>query len=415
MQSETTETSTVSKERLQSKALQGLEEKILANYGEEVLAALKAALAVICSTSLKERANALGLIFEGASGRGKSLVINMCEPDREATRNHIYRLDTFTPKAFVSHAANIGKDELQSIDLLPKIKNKTLLTKELAPLFRGREEELRSNFATLTAVLDGKGHMSASGSQGTRGYHERHVFNWLGATTPIPTRTDAIMAQLGNRLLRYEIVGEETTEEELIEFARSYSPTTVEDSCREAANDLVEQHFQRHPLESVEPSTIFFPDDSVKELVRLAQLIAHGRVEVTHGEHLDDFTPGTPEGPQRIILLLRMLAQGSALLHGRSEVTPEDIEVIRHVAFSSLPRSRRQILRAVLTNGGRLTSKEAEQHLHMSRPTARGMMRELAATEIVTWTQGAGNEPDVVKLSKNWAWLLPSQESNSSS
>jgi hypothetical protein len=94
---------------------------------------------------------------------------------------------------------------MNQVDLLPKLKDKVLLTKELAPLFRGSDDELRANFATLTAVLDGKGHVSASGVHGTRGYDGRIVFNWLGGTTPIPARTDVIMGQMGNRLLRYEI------------------------------------------------------------------------------------------------------------------------------------------------------------------------------------------------------------------
>jgi hypothetical protein len=108
----------------------------------------------------------------------------------------------------------------------------------------GENEELRTNFATLTAVLDGRGHMSASGSQGTRGYEGRYVFNWLGATTHIPEATDRIMAQLGNRILRYEIVGEEQSEDDLIQFAKSYSPITIEDSCREATNEVILAHFR---------------------------------------------------------------------------------------------------------------------------------------------------------------------------
>jgi hypothetical protein len=399
-----------------SELLQELESKILTHYKPELWAALKAGLAVICSQSLKDRAHPLALIFEGASGRGKSFVINMCEPDRAETQKYIYRLDTFTPRAFVTHAANVIQSELAEIDLLPKIKDKTLLTKELAPLFRGREDDLRTNFATLTSVLDGRGHMSASGSQGTRGYHGRYIFNWLGATTPIPEKTDGIMAQLGNRLLRYEIVGQPQSEDALIEFARSYSAATTEDSCRLAVNNFLFSHFTQSPPNSVEPTSIVLSEDSLRELVRLAKLISHGRVEVQRveiGNQEPELIPGTPEGPERVILLLRTLAQGLALVGSRTEVSSEDIEVLRHACFSSLPSRRRQILRAMLTNGGALTSAEAASTLQISRPTARGMMRELQATGIVRLTAGSGTEPDKVELASDWTWLLPSDPAES--
>jgi len=111
-----------------------------------------------------------------------------------------YRSDKFTPKAFVTHAANIKKDELAQIDLLPKLNGKVLLTKELAPLFRGREEDLKDNFSILISVLDGKGFTSDSGTHGRRGYSEPVLFNWIGATTPLPPSTHRLMSQLGTRL-----------------------------------------------------------------------------------------------------------------------------------------------------------------------------------------------------------------------
>lgn len=395
--------------------LEDLERKVLENYTPELLAALKAGIAVICSLSLKDRSHPLALIFEGPSGRGKSFVINMCESDRPKTHSFTYRLDMFTPKAFVSHAANVSRDQLEDIDLLPKIKDKTLLTKELAPLFRGREDDLRTNFATLTSVLDGRGHRSASGSQGTRGYAGNFVFNWLGATTPIPAQTDSIMAQLGNRLLRYEIVGEAPSEESLIDFLLSYNPSTIEDACRRAVNDVLLTHFAAHPVNSLEPREVEISTAVAQELARYGELIAYGRVEVQHydGPEGPELVVCSPEGPHRVLLLLRTLAQGLALLRGGTSVNAGDLETIRHVAFSSLPSRRRKMLRAVLTNGGELTSKDTNEQLHISRPTARDMMRELAATGIVKLTEGWGSEPHVATLAESWSWLLPSTDPDS--
>jgi hypothetical protein len=391
--------------------LEDVKTLITSEYGDELWVAIKTGIAIVTSLSIKGRPLPVTLIFEGASGRGKSTIINLLSPDRAQTKQFLYRLDKFTSKSFVTHAANVSKKEMEEIDLLPKLRDKVLLVKELAPLFRGRDQDLTDTFATLTSVLDGKGHLTASGVHGTRGYDERLVFNWIGATTPIPHRTDTIMAQLGNRLLRYEVVGAEQTEDELMEFADSYEPVDVEERCRAAINDYIASHFACHPVDSVDPKTVLIPEEHRRHLVRLGQLIAQGRVEITPSDGLGsdhgELTVGLPEGPHRVILYLRIIAQGLALACGRSQVESEDLEIIRHIAFSSLPSVRRKVLRAVLIEGGRLESTRAETILGVTRPTVRSWMDELAATGIVSLTKGTNSAPDYLTLAGAWNWLLP--------
>ena len=56
------------------------------------------------------------LVYISRSGAGKSSVLSMFFPHpdyQEALEPYLYRLDKFTPKAFVSHAANITKEKLK--------------------------------------------------------------------------------------------------------------------------------------------------------------------------------------------------------------------------------------------------------------------------------------------------------------
>lgn len=53
-----------------------------------------------------------------------------------------YSSDNFTPKAFQSHSTAVSsEEELEEIDMLPKLKNRLFLTPELAPTFSGKEED----------------------------------------------------------------------------------------------------------------------------------------------------------------------------------------------------------------------------------------------------------------------------------
>ena len=380
------------------------------HYDEDIWQAVKVGIAVIASLSLKGRDNCVVLVYEGPSGAGKSITIRLVMPDRESTQIFLLRIDDFTPASFVSHAANRSEEDLAGIDLLPKLADKVMLTKELAPLFRDDEKELRQNFARLTSILDGNGYKTSSGTHGTRGYVGAYLFNWLGATTPIPDRTFRVMAQLGNRILFYEIASEEWSEDDLMDFAQNYGTTDAIGACQKAVNDFVDAHFAAYPVNSVDPSSIDISTEIMRELIRYAKLIASGRVEVNGADFgiAGEVEAGKPEGPQRVILLLQSIIRGLALADSRSAITADDLTSIRHIAFSSIPRKRRELLRALLMAGGTMTSSEAAKALGISRPTADNRMRELAATKIVVFTPGEqkSSTPAQIELAPDWRWLL---------
>ena len=50
--------------------------------------------------------------------------------------------DSFSAKSMVSHSTAVKKEELAKIDMLPKIKNKYLLTPELSPTFAKKDDDL---------------------------------------------------------------------------------------------------------------------------------------------------------------------------------------------------------------------------------------------------------------------------------
>jgi hypothetical protein len=389
----------------------------ISKYYPALLKTVHACLSVCVTLSLKDKAKPLSLILETPSGYGKTAVLQMFfEPPNPDPKNkvwtlkeYIYRSDKFTPKSFVTHAANVKKDDLKKIDLLPKLKDKILITKELAPILRGRETEMQENFSILISVLDGKGFTSDSGSQGTRGYKEAIVFNWLGATTPLPAKTHRLMSQLGTRLLFYEVPVSEPTDEELLLYAKKNEAGAAEVECNEAVNNFLVEFFDKHPKGSIEQDSIIFPEGLLRQVVKWAKFLVKARSAVKYDKTENEWEPiaALPaEGAWKVINYFKELAMGHALIQGRMEIEESDLELVAHVALSSVPGHLRNVVKQLRTND-KLTSTLGEKLCAVSRPTIRKYFRELEILGIVELTEGDefANTPHEVTLTPEYQWL----------
>jgi len=385
---------------------------VVNRFYPNLLQPVHACLAVFGAMALKGRTKPLSLIFETASGYGKTACLQMVFPtDGSPVKNHVYRSDKFTPKAFVSHAANVPSNQVEERDLLPKLENKVLVTKELAPIFRGREEELQSNFSVLISVLDGKGFTSDSGMRGQRGYEKPLLFNWIGATTPLPATTHRLMAQLGTRLLFYEVPAVEPTEDQLMEYAEKDDAGEAEIECQKAVNWFLADFFSRHPVGTYPADDLVIPTEILRQIVRWAGLLAHGRAEIKFEKVAgQDWTPvavGTPEGPFKIVNYLKEIARGHALIHDRTVVNEADLGLVIEVALSSLPGHLRPIVRQLRKHGCAETG-ECARLCHVSGPTVRKYFKELDLLGLAALTEGSAptNQPHRLTLATQYHWML---------
>jgi hypothetical protein len=399
--------------------LEELVNPAVSKYYPALLNTLHACLSVCVTNSLKGKTKPLSLILETPSGYGKTAVLQMFFPaaikNPTATKAttpldvHIYRSDKFTPKSFVTHAANVKKADLEKIDLLPKLRDKTLITKELAPLFRGRETEMQENFSILISILDGKGFTSDSGSQGTRGYKGPINFNWLGATTPFSAKTHRMMSQLGTRFLFYEVPVSEPTAEELLLYAKKNEAGAAEVECNLAVNKFLLDFFKKHPIGSIDPDSISFPDDLLRRLIKWAMFLTKARSEVKYDKTFNEWEPVAAlrsEGPWKVIGYFKELAMGRALIQGRREVNEPDLELVMHVAVSSVPGHLRNVIKQLRLNDS-LTSTLGEKLCAVSRPTIRKYFRELEILGIVELKEGDdfADTPHTVTLTSEYQWL----------
>ena len=390
--------------------LKEVEKEVTEHFGDRVLQMVKAGFATIATLALQIY-QPTSLIYVGPSGSAKTLVCTLLTPDEkhQELKKQIIRVDKFTSASFVTHASHVSKKELKNIDLLPKIKDRCLITKELAPLFRGKETDLQENFSILISVLDGKGYVSTSGVQGMRGYDGDLSFSWLGATTPLSNQVHKIMAQLGTRLVFYNTDGEEKSIDDLVEFAKRKDTTDAEAKCRQICNEFLEEFFKSHTVRSIPEGDLTFPDRLLESLVRYVDLMCHLRAgfsmkETEAGKKI--FSKPDMEIPYRAIRIFKNIAYGSALIHGRKEVNEDDLSQVAHIAYSSKPEQRRLVFQALIEGGGEMTTDEVIKRTKMSRPTALHYMEELGHLGVVGLERGDSSKASVISLKSEFSWLI---------
>lgn len=343
-------------------------------------------------------------ILTGPASSGKTTVLDFLSEIKGIS----YRSDRFTPRALVSHAANVRRKDLDEIDLLPRIQHRALVTPELAPMFRGKEEVLTETFAVLTAVLDGHGYIGDSGTQGRRGYVGDYLFAWLGATTPLPTYVWRVMAQLGSRLSFYAMPDGDLTDAELDDALAGEPYRRRVEACRNAVGVFLPERFREYGgvrgvrWDRTGDSPVI--RDRLKALARLVAKL-RGIVSVWKDRDGEDlaYTPPNVEAPYRALACLYNLARGRALLYGRTRLGPEDLNLVTHVALSSAPHERAKLLRALVEQGGSLTTAGAADALHATAPTARKAMKALAVLGIAE-PAGEGDHADGATLTLGARW-----------
>jgi len=357
---------------------------------------------------LIEDAQPLALVLQGVPGSGKTTTLDFFRgfPLSHAT-------DKFTPKAFVSHVAQKSEKELRRIDLLPRIKDKVLITPDLSTLFGAKSEELKEIFSLLTRVLDGRGLTIDSGVYGTRGYEGDYMFTWIGATTPIPHGVWDLFGNLGARMYFMHVTKKTKTMEKYVCEVKEKTYRRKVEECNKATLRFLKGIWRRGKIEWNLAEDL---DSVVKRIVQLAILVTklRGKINVVVKEDYTGektfYTEPIIEEPERCIQALYALARGHALIKGRTQITIDDLPVVIDVALSSAPWDR-IIAFAYLLNKEKVTTKELMKDLKCSRTKAIRTMKTLELLELVDLeeenipTVGGEQAGYVMRLKKEFDWF----------
>lgn len=354
------------------KTIKELEKVIKENF-PTIWFETKACLSACATISLKNLNGCPSLNLIGSPSGEKTTILSFFYGQEQT-----YLSDDFTPKAFVSHSSNVKGEELEKIDLLPKLKNKILISPELAPLFEAPKDKLVENFAILTRILDGEGLNRDSGTHGHRGYSGDYKFVWLGGSTPLRASVWNIMGKIGNRLFFLNIRDKNRNSGDYIEMFRGTAYEEKVKECRGAVRSFLDNQFKKYGIRQLEwdaEQDIFI----LQEIVKYAQFLSklRGSLMTWKSEDKERYEYSFPiiEEPPRAINSLFNLAKGHALINGRTFLKNEDLDIVKAVTFSSMPHDRSEFLKLLAKHEGKLTTSQIEKELNCSDDTARRTMK----------------------------------------
>ena len=331
----------------------------------------------------------------------------------------------------VSHSTAVKKEELAKIDILPKIKNRFLLTPELSPTFAKKDDDLIEILGILTRILDGHGYESDTGAHGHRGYTEQMMFVWAGAAVDIPYKVHKYLGTLGPKLYFLRLPSNSHSEAEYYnnldkDFGDKLDKIRIAlfdylewfESCPDMIDDLdgVNRKSELHKMTWDFNKNKELPK---RYIIKLAILLSHLRgVVTTWGDTSDSqgldysYALAIVEDPSRAITQLMNLARGHALSQGRNYITMQDIPLVIKVVFSTASHERVRIFELLIEHQGKLNTSKIADSLNVSNNTAKRTMAEFKAvglvnvgdTKVPTGT-GTVNEKQII-LMDEFDWFL---------
>lgn len=299
-----------------------------------VTLAVEVCLSAAAALCLKQVEGCPAVLLEGPASGRKTTVLRFFPQE---LKDIVYRTDKFTPASFVTNISGKSQAELEKIDLLPRIAHKVFVVPEMRVIFSDRQEKLQENLGVLTRVLDGQGYSTDTGVYGQRKHEGDLKFCFLGATTPLSEFAWQEMSNVGSRMLVLDMGGRETSAEELA--AMLTEPVGFEDKvkgCRDAVGELLSGLWER----SGGYGGVVWDTQSQSEKVianqvgRLAKMTSRLRGQVDRGEKKAGAERNIQlEAPTRLATVLMNIARGHAILAGRTELTEDDVRVVRHLAL----------------------------------------------------------------------------------
>lgn len=377
----------------------------------DLLLAAEIGVSTISQLLIKDITNPSAVVLVDVPAAGKTIAINFFSEIEGLT----YATDKFTPAAFVSNAANVKKEKLKDIDLLPRLQYKMFLVRDMATIFSKRDDDLAESMGLLTRLLDGEGLNTESGVHGERHYVGEYLFMMFAASTPLPPKVWKLMGNLGSRLFFYNTNARVKNEDELMQQVLGSTHKQKESICRDITKCFLQTLWYDHK-DGIEWDRASEDESTVRIIARCALLLSRlrGVLNVYKDRDADgtEYVHTTPviEMPNRINQLFYNIARGHALAAGRIKINFNDLKPIIEITFDSTTSSRSILFRKLIERGGTMNTGEVEKVLRQTKPTALKEMETLKLLDVCYTTQEnygeIGGVEKELHLTEDLKWFL---------
>lgn len=302
----------------------------------------------------------------GASGDTKTEVIRSLDGQQD-----VVSLTSLTSKTLISGLrpeSAKGKEP----SLLPKLDGKLLIVKDLTPLISGNRETRAEILGQLRDAYDGSSAM-AFGTGELKEFKSR--FGMVFGVTPAIESCWPVINQLGERFLYYRCPGGDS----MLKIKAALRNSNVKQEMREelaAAAKMV--------LDQDVPEKVIVPDELCERIAHLADLVARARSPVKRegGTEEIEYAP-CPEVGTRLAGQLIQLARGISVARGQDSCDESVMEVLRHVAISSIPQFRWRVLNLLSRHSTPMSTGEVGQILKAGSGSVKRSLEDLWSLDFV--------------------------------
>jgi hypothetical protein len=397
------------------KKRQNLEDTIKKNI-PHLCQSIQLIISVKCILNIADCTLPIIMILLGAASSLKTVPTEMFR-----RQPNTYYTDSFSAKSFVSHSTAVKKEDLASIDMLPKIKYKLFLAPELSPIFTKKDDDLVEILGIMTRVADGRGFESDTSAHGHRGYVGDYMFTMVGAAIDIPYKVHKYLGNLGPKLYFFRLPKLIRSDDDYFSQLKDNPFNVKFQNIKTALIDYL-QFIERCPNMEIDENSklrkIVWDSDKDDDkalyiIIKLGKLLAHLRAVVptweTHGSQGTDYAYATAmkEEPDRAMEQLRNLARGHALSQGRNYITKEDLSIPVKVVLSTASIDRVNVFDLLIAHKGTLTTEIITESLNTSHKTAHRIMVELKAVDLVDLKESSYSaEEKEITLKDDFDWFL---------
>lgn len=292
---------------------------------------------------------------------------------RALKTNETYQLSSLTPHSLISGFAIKGKDRTKDPSLLPLLNGKVLVVKDFSTVISMDRHAREEILATLRDAYDGEAKKSFGSEAMVRAYTSK--FGLLAGVVPEIDRIYSINQSLGERFLKYRT----PIEDRKSIINRASQNMGKEKDMRIELSGIVSKF-----LCSLKMADVSISEELETKMVDLALLISRLRSSVSRDGYKRNvqFMPEAEVGT-RLLKQLKGLAQGIALVRGKTEITEIEYDIITKIAKDTLPSKRLSLLQAIIGQKDYKKTSIIAQSIKLHTDTVREMLEDYWLLEIV--------------------------------